>query len=288
MYEAHFGLSEAPFSLTPDTDFFFPSRHHQEALNVLLLAVEQGEGFIKLTGEVGTGKTLLCRKLLRDDSPDRVSAWIPNAMLDADALRAALAAELDIAWPAGLPQHEQLERLNQRLLELAGDHVQVLVCIDEAQTMPDESLEALRLLSNLETEKRKLMSIVLFGQPELDERLARPEWRQLRSRISFSHRLGPLDVQDVRDYLDHRIRRAGCARGQTLFTPSAIRALAWGSRGIPRLLNQLAHKSLLACFGEGRGDVDRRHVRRACQDTVDARRPGLLHALSLMGGWSRP
>lgn len=270
MYEQHFGFSEAPFQLTPDTAFFFASRSHAEALNVLLVAIAGGEGFIKVTGEVGTGKTLLCRKLLAGLGDDHVSAWLPNPMLEPDTLLSALAEELGIAAPPGLGQHEQLKRLNQHLIETAEAGRRVIVCLDEVQSMPDRTLEALRLLSNLEGEKRKLMTVVLFGQPELDQRLAAHHLRQLRSRIGFSYALGPLDPEGLRNYVSHRLQHAGSSRSATLFGRQALRCLHKGSRGIPRLVNILAHKSLLAAFGTGEDTVGARHVLRAVRDTEDA------------------
>jgi MSHA biogenesis protein MshM len=270
MYEQHFGFCEAPFQLTPDTAFFFASRSHTEALNVLLVAIAGGEGFIKVTGEVGTGKTLLCRKLLAGLDENHASAWLPNPMLEPDTLLSALAEELGVSAPSELGQHEQLKRLNQRLIETAEAGRRVVVCLDEVQSMPDRTLEALRLLSNLEGEKRKLMTVVLFGQPELDQRLAAHHLRQLRSRIGFSYSLSPLDPEGLRNYVSHRLQHAGSSRPATLFGRQALRCLYKGSRGIPRLVNLLAHKSLLAAFGAGDQTVGARHVLRAVRDTEDA------------------
>lgn len=270
MYEQHFGLREAPFRLTPDTGYFYAWRAHQEALNVLRVALGAGEGFIKITGEVGTGKTLLCRKLLTASSDRLITAWLPNAQLEPEALREALAAELGVAAPRELGQYGQLKIIHDRLIGIAARGGRVVVCLDEAQAMPDHTLEALRLLSNLETEKYKLMTVILFGQPELDQRLAGDGLRQLRSRIGFSYRLQALDLDGVRNYVAHRLHVAGSPRAATLFHPAALRALHRGSRGIARLVNILAHKALLAAYGEGAATVDTRHVRRAVADTEDA------------------
>ena len=270
MYEQHFGLHEAPFRVTPDTDYYFAHRHHQEALNVLLFGVSNGEGFIKVSGEVGTGKTLLCRKLLKLAEGRFVTAWIPNPALEPTALAEALAEELGTQAPRALGQHRQLKQIYQRLVRIADAGGHTLVCIDEAQAMPDETLEALRLLSNLEAEKRKLMTVVLFGQPELDQRLATQGLRQLRNRIGLAYRLRPLDRGAVEQYVVHRLRIAGAPRADTLFRPRALRALHRASRGLPRLINILAHKSLLAAFGRQQAVVDRDHVRRAAADTEDA------------------
>jgi len=269
MYEAYFGLRQAPFSLTPDTGFFFRNEAHVEALQVLRLALAAGEGFIKVTGEVGTGKTLLCRLLLNTLDEAWVTAWVPNPYLDPDALRRAIADELRVPLGPSPRQHTVVKKLQERLIELAGQGRRVAVVIDEAQALSDEALEALRLLSNLETETRKLLHVVLFGQPELDERLARPGLRQLRQRIGFSYRLQPLDAEGVALYLQHRLAVAGY-NGRPLFAPRALRRLHRASRGIPRLVNVLAHKALLLAYGRGLREVGEAEVALAVRDTEDA------------------
>ncbi|MBY0267446.1 MAG: AAA family ATPase, partial [Burkholderiales bacterium] len=172
MYESHFGLREPPFGITPDTSFAYACNSHQEALNTLLVAARNGEGFMKVTGEVGTGKTLLCRRFLASLGDRFVSAYVPNPYLEPRTLMFALAEELAIVLPRDADQHHLLKELQRALLNFARQGKTVVVCLDEAQAMPLETLESLRLLSNLETEKRKLVQVVLFGQPELDERLA--------------------------------------------------------------------------------------------------------------------
>ena len=269
MYQSHFGLASLPFTITPDTGFFHNAGTHQEALNVLLVALRTGEGFIKVTGEVGTGKTLLCRQLLNRLEDDFVTAYLPNPFLNPTALRMALAEELGIQFARNIGQHRLLKLINERLVELSGAGKRVVLLLDEAQAMPDDSLEALRLLTNLETEHDKLMQVVLFGQPELDRRLAREHLRQLRQRILFSHRLQPLNAAALRAYVEHRLRVAGY-RGDALFSARALRQLHQASRGIPRLVNVLCHKALLAAFGRGDGHIDHRHMRRAVADTEDA------------------
>ena len=271
MYLNHFGLSELPFRITPDTSFTYTVQYHQEALNTLLLALNEGEGFVKISGEVGTGKTLLCRRLLQTLDEGWVTAYLPNPNLDAATLFMALAEELGIKDIAGLDQYHLVRRINLELLNFARAKKRVVLCIDEAQAMPIETLEALRLLSNLETEKRKLLQIVLFGQPELDEKLNRPEVRQLLQRIAFHYRLGGLRKNEIENYVAHRLRVAGY-RGEGLFSHAALRALHRASGGTPRLINILAHKSLMAVYGEGRQIAKLRHVRRARKDTEGARR----------------
>jgi len=272
MYQAHFGLREAPFGLTPDTSFFFNGPQSQKALNTLLVAARNGEGFIKITGEVGTGKTFLCRKFMQSLGPGFVTAYIPNPNLPPQALILALADELAVLLPKEADQHQLLKSINLRLLNLAAQGKQVLLCLDEAQAIPVDSLEALRLLTNLETEKRKLLQIVLFGQPELDDKLARPEIRQLAQRITFHYHLGPLSRDDVEFYVAHRLRVAGFD-GARLFSRGAVARLYGASGGIPRLVNIMAHKSLMVAYGEGRQQVSRSHVALAASDTVASRHP---------------
>lgn len=269
MYLDHFGLHELPFSLTPDTDFFFAYGHHRDALETLAVALANGEGFIKVTGEVGTGKTLLCRMLLNTLGDGFYTAYIPNPYLSVPALSAALADELGLKLPSGLDQHRVLKELTRRLLELSNSGKRVVLCIDEAQAMPMETLEALRLLTNLETEKRKLLQVVLFGQPELDERLALPSVRQLRQRITFTYCLRPFDRGGVESYLNHRLLVAG-SNGAVRFTAGAIRRLFVASRGFPRLVNILAHKALMAAYGRGAHTISASHVKMAVADTEGA------------------
>lgn len=190
-YLKHFGLDEHPFSLTPDTAFFYPTLSGREASDVLLVALANNEGMVKISGEVGTGKTMLCRKLLNDLSGDYITAFIPNPALQPQPLYYAIATELGLT-PDPKERFATLGQLLQRhLIELRAQGKHALVCVDEAQVMPDKSLEALRLLTNVETEKHKLLQIVLFAQPELDERLQHKHLRQLRQRISFSYTLSP-------------------------------------------------------------------------------------------------
>ena len=273
MYQEFFGFDEAPFSLTHDTAFYYGNPSHQEALNTLLVALQLGEGFIKVTGEVGTGKTLLCRKLLRELGEDDrfVTAYVPNPALTPIALRYSLADELGVQYHRNLGQHKVMQLINERLLaEKAAGRKTVLI-VDEAQALPVDCLEAIRLLTNLETEKSKLLQVVLFGQPELDRHLAQPSARQLLQRITFSYCLTPMDDGAVSGYLMHRLTVAGHT-GPRLFPAPVARRIARASGGVPRVVNILAHKALLAAFGEGRASVDRRHVDRAIADTESVTR----------------
>ncbi|HFK2925974.1 MSHA fimbrial biogenesis protein MshM [Aeromonas hydrophila] len=273
MYLNHFGLQEAPFGLTPNTGFYYGLPPHEEALQVLNWALAQGEGFIKVTGEVGTGKTLLCRKLLSElgseERPVRL-AWLPNPHLNPAELRIALALELGLAV-RDQSELDLTDRIHRHLIALHQQGSRVVVLIDEAQALPDETLEAIRLFGNLETESSKLLQIVLFGQPELDARLAKPHLRQLRQRIGFSYCLRPLRFDETRAYLEHRLQISGY-RGAPLFGGRALRRLWRASRGIPRLINILAQKCLMLAYGQGARQIDSRLVRLAVRDTDDASR----------------
>ncbi|ATU96330.1 ExeA family protein [Aeromonas salmonicida] len=273
MYLNHFGLQEAPFGLTPNTGFYYGLPPHEEALQVLNWALAQGEGFIKVTGEVGTGKTLLCRKLLSElgseAHPVRL-AWLPNPHLTPAELRTALALELGLSVREGA-ELDLTDRIHRHLISLHQQGSRVVVLIDEAQALPDETLEAIRLFGNLETESNKLLQIVLFGQPELDARLAKPHLRQLRQRIGFSYCLRPLRFDETRAYLEHRLQISGY-RGAPLFAGRAMRLLWRASRGIPRLINILAQKCLMLAYGQGARQIDSRLVRLAIRDTDDASR----------------
>ncbi len=268
-YLQHFGLREAPFGITPDTSYFFACRSTQEALNTLLVALANGEGFIKITGEVGTGKTLLCRKFLGAPAGGTVSAYIPNPSLEPRTLLLAVADELGLRIDPSVDQHQLLKGLTRTLLDLARQRKRVVLCMDEAQAMPLETMEALRLLTNLETEKRKLMQVVLFGQPELDRKLSLESIRQLRQRITFQYTLTGLAEDEVGDYVAYRLGVAGYSRGR-LFDAPAVSALHGASRGVPRLVNILSHKAMLLAFGDGSAQVNRAHVRGAVDDTPAA------------------
>lgn len=314
MYLAHFGLREQPFSLTPDTSFFFACTNYQEGLNTLLVAARSGEGFIKIVGEVGNGKTLLCRKFLATLNSDRatttdigtqdggtsgrhaakfITAYIPNPYLEPRSMLLALAEEFRIDVDSGIDQHLLLKELTHTLLNFARDGKRVLVCLDEAQAMPLESLEVLRLLTNLETEKRKLMQVVLFGQPELDERLKHNSVRQLRQRISFQYKLHGLHRDEMDRYLRHRLAVAGF-KGETLFDSGAVGLMQRVTRGTPRLTNIIAHKALMLAYAEGRQQVRARHVRKAAADTPESRKDWMVWvwmgiataALLMLGVWA--
>lgn len=269
MYLEHFKLSKPPFSLTPNTGFYCQLPTHQDALNILLHSLEHGEGFIKITGEVGTGKTLLCRLLLNKLNSDYVTAYLPNPDLTAENLRLSLACELGVTFENHLPQHQLLDMIHQRLLALHKAGKKTILIIDEAQALPDHCLEAIRLLTNLETEEKKLLQVVLFGQPELDIKLNQNALRQLKQRITFSYQLQPLNEHELDAYLCHRLAMAGYTYG-SIFSSGAKKLLFSASGGLPRLLNVLCHKALLVSYGRGLGTVDAKAVKRAIADTESA------------------
>lgn len=267
MYHAHFGLREAPFSLTPDTAYFYAHDGAQAALNTLLVALRSGEGFVKIVAEVGCGKTLLCRRLLAALAPDCETAYIPNPTLDERTLLLAVCQELAIPVTGVGSAYQLIKDLEQGLLLHARAGRRVVLVIDEAQCIPDETVEVLRLLSNIETEKRKLLQIVLFGQPELDDRLAQPHLRQLLQRITFGERIAPLRATDIESYVTHRLRVAGAGEAR-IFSHAAVAEIARRGGGIPRVVNVIAHKSLMLAYGEGVARVERRHVRLAADDSA--------------------
>ena len=269
MYKTHFGLNHQPFGLTPDTEFFCELPSHLEAFNVLLIALYNGEGFIKITGDVGTGKTMLCRKLLNELPEPFEAAYIPNPHLPPMGLIMAIADEMGIEYNRHIKQNGLMTLINDYLINSAINNKKPILIIDEAQSMSIETLEALRLITNLETEKQKLLQIVLFGQPELDEQLSNKAIRQLRQRITFSYVLKPLSTKNVADYIQHRLRIAGMGN-INIFTNTAIKAMHHYSRGIPRLVNILANKAMLAAYGKGLSSIGVKQVYMAALDTEDA------------------
>lgn len=268
MYLSFFNLQEMPFSLTPNTQFYCALVPHAEAMQVLLTALEMGEGFIKVTGEVGTGKTLLCRKLLNHIDEQYSVAYLPNPYLNPDELRWALAIELGMEPDKNLDQQALSQLISHHLVSLQEQGKKVVLLIDEAQCLSWDTLEALRLFTNLETETEKLIQVILFGQPELDEKLAQSQVRQLRQRISFSYKLRAMTNAEVIYYINHRLSIAGFG-DSPLFTKQLGLQVARASRGIPRLVNVLCHKILLQAYGEGSKRLKSRHISDAVKDTED-------------------
>lgn len=266
MYLYHFGLTELPFTLTPNTNFFLALEPHNEALAVLMTALKTGEGFIKVIGEVGTGKTLLCRKLLNEIPEHFVTAYIPNPYLNPDELRRAVAIELGVKQAQRMSVQLLTQRIQSRLLELHSKGHSVVLILDEAQALPEESLEALRLFTNLETETRKLLQVVLFAQPELDQRLAQSNFRQLRQRITFSYQLRAMKAVEVQQYIQFRLKVAGY-KGAELFSANLCKKITKASQGIPRLVNILCHKMLMLSYGQGNYQMTKKQLSAAIKDT---------------------
>lgn len=265
MYLDHFGLREAPFRITPHTEFFFSGANRGATLEALLYAITAGEGMVKVTGEVGSGKTMLCRVLM-ERLPQKVETiYLAVPSLTRDEMLAAIAVDLNIDT-AGANTTRLVRLLQEKLIEIHASGRSVVALIDEAHAMPLATLEEIRLLSNLETEKDKLLQIVLFGQPELDAHLALPNMRQLKERITHSFTLEPLPPREVNDYVNFRLRAAGY-HGPDLFGPEALRIIAEASEGLTRRINIYADKTLLAAFAAGTHTVSADHARAAIADT---------------------
>ncbi|MGB9601264.1 MAG: ExeA family protein [Limisphaerales bacterium] len=254
MYLEYYGLKEPPFELTPNPRFLFFSAKHREAFNHLLYGIQERKGFVQLTGEVGCGKTTLCRALLEKLGHDYNTALILNPVLNADQLIKAIAMEFGLNVK-NMDKLETLSAINEYLLKQAEQRKESILIIDEAQDLTNDLLEQIRLLSNLETNERKLLQIILMGQPELKQRLNAPELRQLRQRITVRFHLKPLTYFEVGQYIQHRLSVAG-ANGAPYFTRPALWRIYRYSRGIPRLINALCDKCLLAGFVQQRETID--------------------------------
>lgn len=266
MYYEHFGLSEPPFRITPDTRLFFPGGSRGAILDAIVYAITSGEGIVKVIGEVGSGKTMICR-MLEVKLPETVEVvYLANPSLSPDNILHAIAFEMKLGLPAGAGRLEVMHALHARLLEKHADNRQVVMFVEEAQRMPLETLEEIRLLSNLETEREKLLQIVLFGQPELDRNLSPAHIRQLKERITHGFLLPRLEAEEIREYLDFRMRSAGY-KGPPVFSPAAVKRIARASEGLIRRINVLADKALLAAYAGGVHQVTPREVRSAIRDS---------------------
>jgi MSHA biogenesis protein MshM len=266
MYEQHFGFNKPPFRITPDPEFFFPGGNRGAVLEALVYAIARGEGIVKVVGEVGSGKTMLCR-MLEQELPEHCEiVYLANPRLPAAEILHAIAFELALNVSATDPKLKVLNELQACLLDRHANNRRVIIFVEEAQGMPLDSLEEIRMLSNLETTSEKLLQIVLFGQPELDEKLKLHEIRQLRERISHSFDLAPFDREQVREYVNARVRASGY-RGNTLFSPPAIRELERVSEGLLRRINVLSDKALLAAFAANEATVKPAHMRMAARDS---------------------
>lgn len=266
MYYAHFGLTQPPFRITPNTDFFFPGGNRGAILDALLYAISHGEGIIKVSGEVGSGKTMLCR-MLETCLPQQIeSVYLANPSVSPDEILLAIAFELQLPIGNNEPRIKVMQELHNYLLERHMQKRQVVVFVEESQSMPLATLEEIRLLSNLETGSHKLLQIVLFGQPELDEILRQQQIRQLRERITYSFSLKPLNTQEIKEYLMFRMRAAGY-RGPDLFSPGVVHMITKASEGLTRRVNLLADKALLAAFADNTHTIKPKHIKAAIQDS---------------------
>ena len=282
MYLAHFGLSEAPYRITPHTDFFFDGANRGATLEALLYAITHDEGIVKVTGEVGSGKTMLCRVLIERLPAEVETVYLANPSLARDEIVLAILDDLKLP-AAGQRANLLLRELQDHLIELYSAGKRVVLLIDEAHAMPAETLEEIRLLSNLESNRHKLLQIALFGQQELDEHLLTTRMRPLRERVTHSFRLEPLVHADVGQYLMFRLRQANY-KGPDLFDRDAIKLIAQASEGLTRRINILADKALLSAYMEGEHGINRKHALAAINDSEFA--PiGKRHVVVSLGTW---
>jgi general secretion pathway protein A len=269
MYTQFYGLNEKPFSLTPDPRFLFLSESHREALAHLLYGIEQGEGFIAITGEVGTGKTTLCRALLQRLGPKTEVAYVFNPIMSGEDLLRAVSIEFGLITE-GYSRADLNDQLNQFLLQSSREGRRALLIVDESQNLDPATLEEIRLLSNLETTSSKLIQIVLFGQPELDEMLDSRGLRQLRQRITVRWTLSPLNAAETRDYVRHRLKIAA-GKECNLFSDKALREVQRRARGIPRLINVLCDRAMLVGYAAGAPTMGPDSINRAAREILSVR-----------------
>lgn len=266
MYQQHFGLNRPPFKITPDTSLFFEGNQRGAALDALLYAIHSGEGIIKVVGEVGSGKTMLCRMLEVRLSDEVDVIYIANPSLSPDNILHVIAHELHLDVNNEMSKVDVMQQIQAHLLKKHASNRQVVLFVEEAQSMPIETLEEIRLLSNLETDQNKLLQMVLFGQPELDEKLSQPHIRQLKERITHSFNLSPFPPDDTLCYLNFRLRAVGYT-GPDVFNKKTAGVVKKYSAGLTRRINILADKSMLAAFSEGSHAVTSSHVKSAAQDS---------------------
>jgi len=266
MYYAHFGLTQAPFKITPNTEFFFSGGNRGPVLEALLYAISDGEGIVKVTGEVGSGKTMLC-SMLQTRLPAHIeTVYLANPSVSPEEILHAIAFELQLGVDRAAGRLETMHALQDYMVRRHAEGRRVVIFIEESQSMPIATLEEIRLLSNLETASDKLLQIVLFGQPELDDNLRQPHIRQLRERITHSFRLEPLRTDEVREYLMFRMRAAGY-HGPELFPASVVKLIAQASAGLTRRINLIAEKTLLGAFAENTHTIRLKHVQAAVRDS---------------------
>jgi general secretion pathway protein A len=271
MYLNFYGLSEAPFGPTPDPRFLFQSSRHREALAQLIYGIQERKGFIVLTGEIGTGKTTLLRTLLERIDPATPVAYVHNSSLDIEGLLEYVLQDWGVKSTA-INQAQRLFELNEFLIDQHRKGTSPILVIDEAQNLSMETLEAVRLLSNFETTRQKLMQIVLVGQPELRDTLNRPELRQLKQRIGLRCHIGPLSPEETRLYIRHRLRIAG-APDAGLFTDAAVQRITEYSGGVPRVINIVCDHCLLSGYADSKRRIEARAVEETVEYLEDGERP---------------
>ena len=279
MYEEYFGLERPPFKITPDTSLFYEGGKRGDILGALVYAIRRGEGIVKVVGEVGSGKTMLCR-MLQLKLPDSVEiVYIANPSVSPQDILFVIAHELSLKISRSASKHEVMHILQDYLLKRHMENRQVVLFIEEAQGMPIETLEEVRLLSNLETDQNKLLQIILFGQPELDENLSQQSIRQLRERITHNFRLEPLSRDEIYNYLNFRMREVGYT-GPELINRAVARKVEQHSEGLLRRINIIADKILLSAYAEGTHNLSSKHVNAAVEDSEfnpgSGRRSGMI------------
>jgi general secretion pathway protein A len=264
MYLDFFGLREKPFAVTSDPSFLYLSKKHREALSHMVYGIRERKGFIEITGEIGTGKTTLCKALLRHLEPTTKTALILHSNFSEMQLLQSVVQDFGMN-PMRANRADIFSQFNKFLLDQATLGHNIVLVIDEAQNLSPRLLEQIRMLSNLETDKEKLIQIVLVGQPELRQKLAKPSLEQLRQRIAVRYHITPLDADEVHTYIDHRMQVAG-SNGSLEWLPEGIDEVYRCSNGIPRLINQLCDRTLLACYVFQVKRIDRAIVRRSYQE----------------------
>ncbi len=266
MYEKYYGFNDKPFNLTPDSKFFYASAKHEEALNCLLLAISERNGFVVITGEIGSGKTTVCRTLINKLDPTTKVALVLNTHLGKKELLTTILEDLGIEYRSTSKTH-LLSALNKYLIKQASNDVNVVLIIDEAQNLTPSVIEEIRMLSNLETEKEKLIQIILMGQPELKKKLVMPKLEQFRQRVVFHYHLDPLTAAETRNYIKHRLKKAGNEEAD-IFKDDAIDEIYKYSKGVPRLINLMCHNALISGLVHEAHKINKDIVLEAIRESV--------------------